>query len=124
MTGTVKFREVLLTALLRAWHGRGRMVPVLGKEMFVVTAGEEEEERETIILIHGFPTSSLDYADVIDPLAENYRVVVFDHIGFGFSDKPINYTYSLVDQAEQALALWRTLGIRSEPIFQIKVVTQ
>ena len=102
------------------------MVPVLGKEMFVVTAGgeEEEEERETIILIHGFPTSSLDYADVIDPLAENYRVVVFDHIGFGFSDKPINYTYSLVDQAEQALALWRTLGIRSEPIFQIKVVTQ
>ena len=117
------FREVLLTALLRAWHGRGRMVPVLGKEMFVVTAGEEED-RETIILIHGFPTSSLDYADVIDPLAENYRVVVFDHIGFGFSDKPINYTYSLVDQAEQALALWRTLGIRSEPIFQIKVVTQ
>ena len=68
---------------------------------------------ETIILIHGFPTSSFDYFDVIDQLSEKYRVVVFDHIGFGFSDKPSsNYTYSLVDQAEQALALWTRLGIK------------
>ena len=69
--------------------------------------------KETIILIHGFPTSSFDYFDVIDQLSEKYRVVVFDHIGFGFSDKPSsNYTYSLLDQAEQALALWTRLGIK------------
>ena len=69
--------------------------------------------KETIILIHGFPTSSFDYFDVIDQLSERYRVVVFDHIGFGFSDKPSNnYTYSLLDQAEQALALWTRLGIK------------
>ena len=66
----------------------------------------------TLILIHGFPTSSFDYFEIIDSLSEDYRVVVFDHIGFGFSDKPTNYTYSLVDQAEQALALWRHLAIR------------
>ena len=73
----------------------------------IAGAGED-----TIILIHGFPTSSFDYADVIDTLSDKYRVLVFDHIGFGFSDKPLNYTYSLVDQAEQALALWKHLGIK------------
>ncbi len=39
------------------------------------------------------------------------RVVTYDHLGFGFSDKPAdNYTYSLLDQAEQSLHLWRLLG--------------
>ncbi len=39
------------------------------------------------------------------------RVVTYDHLGFGFSDKPVeNYTYSLLDQAEQSLQLWRILG--------------
>ena len=66
---------------------------------------------ETIILIHGFPTSSFDYNQVISTLAEQYQVVVFDHLGFGFSDKPVDYTYSLIDQAEQALQLWMELGI-------------
>jgi len=86
-------------------------VDILDKKMFVLTQGSA---KETIILIHGFPTSSFDYFDVIDQLSEKYRVVVFDHIGFGFSDKPSNnYTYSLLDQAEQALALWTRLGIKA-----------
>ena len=39
------------------------------------------------------------------------RVIAYDHLGFGFSDKPQeNYTYSLLDQAEQSLQLWRILG--------------
>ena len=34
-------------------------------------------------------------------LSKNYRVVMFDHLGFGFSDKPKDYSYSLTEQAEQ-----------------------
>merc|ERR1712127_180466 len=37
---------------------------------------------------------------------------MFDHLGFGFSDKPEDLAYSLVEQAEQALALWTNLGIQ------------
>ena len=39
-------------------------------------------------------------------------IVTFDHLGYGFSDKPSQgYTYSLMDQADNALTLWRKLGI-------------
>ena len=91
------------------WRGRGEMVEVLGRQMFKLQQGTANQ---TLLLVHGFPTSSFDYYDVIDRLSEHFTVVVFDHVGFGFSDKPSDYTYSLVDQAEQALALWRKLGIK------------
>ena len=38
-------------------------------------------------------------------LSKNYRVVMFDHLGFGFSDKPKDYSYSLTEQAEQVNVL-------------------
>ena len=38
-------------------------------------------------------------------------MVLHDHLGFGLSDKPEEYSYSLVEQAEHAVALWRELGI-------------
>ena len=91
------------------WFSRGEMLEVLGHQMFTLKQGHANQ---TLILIHGFPTSSYDYYDVIDQLSQDYTVLVFDHLGFGFSDKPLDYTYSLVDQAEQALALWRHLGIK------------
>ena len=92
------------------WFSRGEMVEVLGQQMFTLKQGNASQ---TLILIHGFPTSSYDYHDVIDKLSQDFTVLVFDHLGFGFSDKPVDYTYSLVDQAEQTLSLWRQLGIRS-----------
>jgi len=73
---------------------------------------EQGSGPETIVLIHGFPTSSYDYHRAVDRLSEKYRVVMFDHLGFGFSDKPAELTYSMVELAEQALALWTILDIK------------
>ena len=98
-----------LTPQQQEWFSRGEMVEILGQQMFTLKQGNASQ---TLILIHGFPTSSYDYIDVIDKLSLDYTVLVFDHLGFGFSDKPLDYTYSLVDQAEQTLALWRQLGIK------------
>ena len=98
-----------LSPELQQWFSRGEMIEVLGHQMFSLKQGDGNQ---TLILIHGFPTSSYDYYDVIDKLSQDYTVLVFDHLGFGFSDKPLDYTYSLVDQAEQTLALWRQLGIK------------
>jgi pimeloyl-ACP methyl ester carboxylesterase len=39
-------------------------------------------------------------------------VIVHDHLGFGLSDKPPGYSYSLIEQAEVALEVWRALGVR------------
>jgi len=98
---------------LQDWYSRGTLVDVLGHKMFSLSEGAGSE---TINLIHGFPTSSFDYQQTISSLAARYQVVTFDHLGFGFSDKPADYTYSLVDQAEQAIQLWMELGIESAHI--------
>ena len=49
--------------------------------------------KETILLTHGEPSWSYLYRRMIDPLlAEGYRVVLFDQVGFGWSDKPTETT--------------------------------
>ena len=59
----------------------------------------EEGEGPTLLLIHGFPTASWDWHKMWGDLTKNYRVIAPDMIGFGYSDKPKDYTYSITDQA-------------------------
>lgn len=54
----------------------------------------------TLLFAHGFPTSSHDYAPVIERLAKEYRCVSFDFLGFGESSKPRRaYRYPLQHEA-------------------------
>ncbi len=54
----------------------------------------DEGKGETILFVHGTPSWSFDYRNVIKKLKEHYRCVAIDHIGFGLSDKPEHYDYS------------------------------
>jgi len=54
----------------------------------------DEGEGETVLFVHGTPSWSFDYRNVIKKLKRNYRCVAIDHIGFGLSDKPEYYDYS------------------------------
>ena len=54
----------------------------------------DEGKGEIILFVHGTPSGSFDYRNVIKELLENYRCVAIDHIGFGLSDKPEHYNYS------------------------------
>mmetsp|Transcript_1396 Transcript_1396/g.2149 ORF Transcript_1396/g.2149 Transcript_1396/m.2149 type:complete len:101 (+) Transcript_1396:178-480(+) len=55
------------------------------------------DAKETLLLTHGEPSWSFLYRRMIDPLlSKGYRVVLFDQVGFGWSDKPseeTDYTY-------------------------------
>jgi pimeloyl-ACP methyl ester carboxylesterase len=53
-----------------------------------------------LLLVHGFPTSSVDWYDVVGPLSRDRRVCVLDFPGFGFSDKPKDGSYTLHRDAE------------------------
>ncbi len=98
--------------LLDAWRSRGREVEIFGHRVFCVDTGEPPGPAATpLLLLHGFPSSSLDFHRVIERLAARRRVVVHDHLGFGLSDKPAAFSYSLLEQAEVAAELWRGLGI-------------
>jgi len=53
-----------------------------------------------LVLVHGFPTSSIDWFEVAERLSDRYRVCAMDFPGFGFSDKPLGWGYSLMRDAE------------------------
>lgn len=106
-----------LPPALTAWRERGRTLQIFGLRIFVLTEGASEGATEAthdapaLLILHGFPTHGYDFHKVLPALAEHHRVVLHDHPGFGLSDKPERWSYSLVDQAEVALAVWQALGI-------------
>jgi len=52
-----------------------------------------------VLLVHGFPTSSVDWYDVVPLLSGECRVCLLDFPGFGFSDKPKGESYTLARDA-------------------------
>jgi len=54
----------------------------------------------TVLLLHGFPTWSFDYADVAQDLARDHDVITLDFLGYGASDKPNPYEYSVAESAD------------------------
>ena len=61
-------------------------------------------------MLHGFPTSSFDYAAVLDGLRAGRRVLLFDMLGYGLSAKP-DRGYTMALQADVAMAFVAELGI-------------
>jgi pimeloyl-ACP methyl ester carboxylesterase len=92
------------------WKLKGNFVKLFNNEVFVIDEGKHNDK--TMVILHGYPTSSFDYYKVLDTLTKEYRVIIHDHLGFGFSDKPKDYSYSLVEQADVALQLWKQLNVK------------
>lgn len=68
----------------------------------------DEGSGETLVMVHGNPTWSIYYRRLVLAFRGRYRILVPDHIGCGFSDKPgdANYRYTLsqrVDDLEEFL---------------------
>jgi len=99
------------------WKSKGEFITVNDRKLFVIDtssffSSEDKIPTETMVILHGYPTSSYDYYKVLPELSKHYRVIIHDHLGFGFSDKPLDYSYSLLDQADLALQLWQLLGVK------------
>ena len=94
------------------WRQQGEVIELLGHSMFVVdSGGPENRDQPTILLIHGFPTSSWDWQPIWADLAKDHRVIALDMLGFGFSDKPEHHKYSIHGQADFFEALLTTKEI-------------
>ncbi|AWT51115.1 alpha/beta fold hydrolase [Mycolicibacterium smegmatis] len=83
-----------------------RYATIDGQRIFYREAGPADAP--PIVLLHGFPTSSFMFRDLIPLLARNHRVIAPDHLGFGFSDAPsadeFDYTFdALADLTEGLL---------------------
>ena len=100
------------------WKSKGKFIQVNNNRLFVIdTNNGINTSQKSMVILHGYPTSSFDYYKVLPELSKNYRLILHDHLGFGFSDKPKDVDYSLVTQADIALELWRQLGLKKIYLF-------
>src|SRR2546422_1154668 len=93
---------------IEQWRSRGRLVEVEGRAIFATLDGDGPR---TVLLLHGFPGSSFDWRRVIPLLAPHARVVAFDFLGYGLSDKPLDARYSLFEHADLTEGLARALEV-------------
>ena len=93
------------------WAARGRHRELCGERIFTVDAPSVGPERHVpLLVLHGFPTSSFDYAAVLDRLRQDRRVLLFDMLGYGLSAKPDRH-YTMALQADVAAAFLADLGV-------------
>ena len=92
------------------WENYGQYISINGHQIFVI---EKSSNKETLVILHGYPTCSYDFIHTLPILKKHFRIVIHDHIGFGLSDKPEDYSYLLSEQADIALSLWQHLNISS-----------
>jgi pimeloyl-ACP methyl ester carboxylesterase len=91
---------------------------VNGLKLFYREAGSKA--LPTIVLLHGFPSSSHMFRDLIPQLAEKFHVIAPDYIGFGYSDAPatgdFEYTFdNLAAHVEELL--FGVLGLKKFSIY-------
>ena len=69
---------------------------------------------ETLLILHGFPESSYSFSKVLDHFKSRFkRIVLFDFLGFGLSDKPkTGFNYSILAHADTAEMLWRAVSVQ------------
>lgn len=89
---------------------RGEFLDVGGARLYYYAAGTRGGG-EPIILIHGFPTSSHLWQDLVPLLPEGRRVVVLDLLGYGRSDPPGDMPLDIKAHADRLLILLDLLGI-------------
>ena len=73
----------------------------------------DEGEGEVVVCLHGEPTWGYLYRNMIDPLAEEFRVVVPDHMGFGKSETPQDRDYTLKSHTENLSRLIESLDLNN-----------
>ncbi len=90
---------------------RGEFVDVGGARLYYYAAGTRGGG-EPVVFIHGFPTSSHLWREVVPHVPQGHRVVVADLLGYGRSDRPAGRDLSIKGHAERVLGLLDALHIQ------------
>jgi pimeloyl-ACP methyl ester carboxylesterase len=94
-----------------------RRIEADGVTVFYREAGAPDAP--VVLLLHGFPTSSFQYRELIPRLADRYRVIALDLPGFGFTEVPDqrNYKYSFDALANTILAFTDALHLNRYALY-------
>jgi pimeloyl-ACP methyl ester carboxylesterase len=89
---------------------RGEFIDLSGERLYYYAAGSRGSG-EPILLVHGFPTSSHLWLDVVAKLPLGHRVIVVDLLGFGRSDAPLPGEYTVAAHGARLIRLLDALQI-------------
>ncbi|MGH8026384.1 MAG: alpha/beta fold hydrolase [Pseudoxanthomonas sp.] len=96
-----------MDALLQRWRAAGHRFEHQDRAVFY----RDEGRGPALLCVHGYPTASWDFHRLWPLLASRYRLIAPDLLGFGFSDKPRDFDYSIAGQASLVEALLASKGI-------------
>jgi pimeloyl-ACP methyl ester carboxylesterase len=97
------------TESLEQWRAAGEYFTFDSHRIFFRQSATAS--RRPLLLIHGYPTASWDWARIWDCLAADFRLIAPDMLGFGFSAKPRGHRYSIREQCDLLVALCRHLQL-------------
>jgi pimeloyl-ACP methyl ester carboxylesterase len=89
---------------------RGEFVDLAGARIYYYAAGTRGAGNP-VVLIHGFPTSSHLWNDVVPLMPAGHRIVVLDLLGYGRSDRPLGRPVDIPAHAARTIALMDELRI-------------
>ena len=92
-----------------------RTIEVSGHRVFYREAGDPS--RPTLLLLHGFPTSSHMFRDLIPLLADRYHVLAPDLPGFGFTQSPADFRASFDSLAKVIGDFTDALGLKRYALY-------
>jgi pimeloyl-ACP methyl ester carboxylesterase len=104
----------MLTARVESWRRAGEVEEVLGRRLYV---HRRARGAPLLLFLHGFPSSSYDWRELLELRPAGPAALAFDCLGFGLSEKPRDHVYSLSWQADAAEELVRRAG--SPPVFLV-----
>lgn len=108
-----------LSPVAQKWKESGKYMTIDGHRIFYHDVGKGP----VILLLHGHPSSSYDWKGVVEILKPKARVISFDHLGWGLSDKPEVFSYSLFQLADIAEKVLSELGVKEAHVVSHDIST-
>jgi len=91
------------------WKDQGDWIDYRGRKIFVLRVGRGQHR---LFCLHAFPTSSFDYSRIVPHLSSQFELILFDYLGYGFSDKPTKHPYSLLETVDIAELVADHFGLK------------
>ncbi len=98
-----------MTHELSTWLDKGIFFLFRQHKIFYV----DEGQGDCLLIFHGYPYSGYDFKYLLPRLSQQFRVIIPDMLGMGFSDKPVSYPYSFEDHVSMYRSLLGHLQIQS-----------
>ncbi len=78
-----------------------------GHQLHYVDEGPKDSELPPVVMVHGNPTWSFFYRNIIKEFSKTRRVIAVDHLGCGLSSKPQDYDYTLKNHVNNLAELFK-----------------